>query len=93
MRTILAIILITPFLVCDPQAGVQSYVITGMGSTTITTPAQADGSIRYDMASVPAGTYAIQVQACNDLWGCSVSSPFGFVKPVLTAPVGLRLGR
>jgi hypothetical protein len=68
-----------PFLRCDPQAGVESYIISEEGQTDIITPAHDDGSIKYDLASVTEGTHLWNVKACN-VWGCSDSSPFGFTK-------------
>jgi hypothetical protein len=35
-----------PFLRCDPQAGVESYIISEEGQTDITTLAEDDGSIK-----------------------------------------------
>ena len=78
-----------PFLVCDPQAGVVGYEITGLGEP-VTFVAQADGSLKYDLASVNSGTYTLTVAACN-MWGCSSTAPFGFSKQVPSAPAGLRI--
>ena len=78
-----------PFLVCDPQAGVVGYEITGLGEP-VTFVAQADGSLKYDLASVNNGTYTLTVAACN-MWGCSSTAPFVFTKVIPTAPVGLKL--
>ena len=78
-----------PFLVCDPQAGVAGYEITGLGEP-VSFVAQADGSLKYDLASVPNGTYTLTVAACN-VWGCSSTAPFGFSKQVPSAPAGLRI--
>ena len=78
-----------PFLVCDPQAGVVGYEITGLGEP-VSFVAQADGSLKYDLASVPNGTYTLTVAACN-VWGCSSTAPFGFSKQTPSAPAGLRI--
>ena len=51
-----------PFLVCDSQAGVVGYEITGLGDK-ITFIAQQDGSLRYDLASIQSGTYNLTVAA------------------------------
>jgi len=55
-----------PFLVCDPQEGVTEYVLefTQLG-LEITVPAQADGSLRYDLAewTGPHGWYEGRVMA------------------------------
>lgn len=78
-----------PFLVTDPQSGVVGYEITGLGEP-VTFVAQADGSLKYDLASVNSGTYTLTVAACN-MWGCSSTAPFGFSKQAPSAPAGLRI--
>ena len=78
-----------PFLVCDPQAGVVGYEITGLGEP-VTFVAQPDGSLKYDLASLPNGSYSGSVAACN-MWGCSSTAPFGFSKQIPSAPAGLRI--
>lgn len=74
-----------PFLICDPQAGITHYKITGDAYWTGNIPAQPDGSIRSDLAGIVSGTYNIQLSACiNDtLWGeaCSAEVPFSFTRP------------
>ena len=52
--------------------------------------AQADGSLKYDLASVPNGTYTLTVAACN-MWGFSSTAPFSFSKQIPSAPAGLRI--
>ena len=79
-----------PFLVCDPQEGVIGYDITGLPGGTVSYIAQADGSIKYDLAAVQNGTYELTVAACN-IWGCGDSVPFAFTKQLPSAPAGLRL--
>ncbi len=78
-----------PFLVTDPQSGVVGYEITGLGEP-VTFVAQADGSLKYDLASVNSGTYTLTVAACN-MWGCSSTAPFSFSKQIPSAPAGLRI--
>ena len=79
-----------PFLVCDPQAGVVGYEITGLGDK-INFIAQQDGSLRYDLASIQSGTYNLTVAACN-MWGCSAATAADpFTKAVPSAPAGLRI--
>lgn len=89
-----------PFLVCDPQANVDYYVITGL-------PAPIDGSrvipdqtgtfgFRLDLGTLPVGgPYTVRAKACNTVWGCSAdSSPFVFSRPAqLGVPVGTRLSQ
>ena len=88
--------LCAPFLVCDPQATVGYYKITGDPYWTANVVAQVDGSIRSDLSTIPAGTHNIQVAACKTdvLWGesCSGTAPFTFSKPSPSnVPVNLRL--
>lgn len=77
-----------PYLICDPQTGVVGYTLAGI--TTESIAAQTDGSLKYDLSSIAAGTYNVQVSACN-VWGCSVAVPFVFTKALPTAPAGVRL--
>lgn len=97
MKTLLSIALIliattvfaTPFLISDPQSGVTSYQITGWSETNVT--AQADGSLRMDVADAVQGTtYNLTIAACN-VWGCSSTVPFAFGKQLPSAPSQLRL--
>ena len=79
----------SPFLICDPQVGVERYEITGWTPSTIT--AQADGSLRMDVASAVTGTtYTMAIAACN-VWGCSTTVPFVLQKQLPSAPSQLRL--
>ena len=78
-----------PFLVCDPQAGVVGYEITGLAAP-VSFVAQPDGSLKYDLSGIASGTYNLTVAACN-VWGCSSTAPFAFTKVIPTAPVGLKL--
>ena len=76
----------SPYLVCDPQSGVQTYQLSGP-SWVPTTPisAQADGSIRFDVASAVVGNNSLTVKACKSdpVWGsqCSSATPFSFLRP------------
>jgi hypothetical protein len=86
----------TPFIVCNPQAGVQFYKITGDPFWTANVTAQTDGSIKTDIAGISSGSHSINVAACitDTSFGevCSATAPFTFVKPAgPTAPVNLRL--
>ena len=73
----------SPFLVCDPQAGVTSYQLTGWTQATV--PAQPDGSIKMDVTTAAVGTTSLTVKACKDdaAWGvlCSEAVPFSLVRP------------
>lgn len=90
----------SPFLVCDQQTGVQTYVITGP-SWVPTTPisAQVDGSLKFDVAGAGSvvGTNSLTIKACKSdaVWGqvCSTAAPFSFTRPssTLLAPSSIRL--
>lgn len=103
MKTILAVILgclflsfavvapCAPFLVCDPQAGVTSYKLTGPAWVLIMVTAQPDGSIKMDVSTAIIGNNSLTVAACFDdpIWGelCSTPpTPFTFTRP---APAGV----
>jgi len=80
-----------PNLVCDPQAGVQHYVLTGPGWVPAQVPAQADGSIRMDVSPATVGVNSLTVKACRQdaVWGeqCSSAVPFSFTRPAPPAAV------
>lgn len=85
-----------PYLVCDPQEGVTSYNVTGQTFTDVIQPAQADGSIRMDVANAPNGDTALVINACKDdsTWGrlCSTTVPFTLSRPAPpSAPKAPRL--
>ena len=82
----------SPFLVCNPQAGVETYTITGDVFFTAAVTAQTDGSLRADLAGIAAGSHAVTIAACN-VWGCSSTVPFVFTKTVPNAPAGVSLGK
>jgi hypothetical protein len=83
-----------PYIVCDPQTGVQFYKITGW--TSPSEPAQTDGAIKLDVAAAPVGTTSLTFKACaaDPAWGevCSVATPFDLVRPGAPAkPVNIML--
>lgn len=88
------------FLVCDPYVaseGVDQFSISLDGAIAIIVPAEtlAGGTTRlkYDLASISAGTHNVSVKAIN-IWGESVASPFSFTKSVPSkAPSGIGLVR
>ena len=97
MKTLLSIIFVliattvfaSPFLVSDPQTGVTRYQLTGWGVTSV--DAQADGSLRMDVADAVQGTtYNLTIAACN-VWGCSTTVPFVLQKQLPVVPSQLRL--
>lgn len=82
--------LAAPFVVCDPQAGVTHYKLTGPAWVPATVPAQPDGSLKLDVAASVDGVNAITVAACiaagpqPDGWPverCSIFVPFSFTRP------------
>ena len=86
----------SPFLVCDPQAGVTHYKMTGASWVPVSVPAQEDGSLKMDVASASVGAASLTVRACvNDpVWGeaCSDAVPFGFTRPAAPSTMkGLKL--
>ena len=88
--------LCSPFLVCDPQATVTHYKITGDAFWTGNIPAQVDGSIRTELATIPVGVHNIAAVACRTdaIWGeaCSSSAPFSFTRPAAPiTPAGVKL--
>ncbi len=99
---VLAIVLLpmaalaAPFLVCDPQTGVDHYVSTGPPWVPTSVIAQADGSLKMDVSASTVGTNSLTVKACkNDaVWGelCSIAAPFVFTRPTSpTAPANTQL--
>ena len=83
----------SPFLVCDPLAGISYYAVTNLdGLSNPNVAAQADGSIKMDLAGLTAGTYTVAVQACDNLWGCSAPANFTFTKPAtISLPASIKL--
>lgn len=89
----------SPFIVCDPQAGVTSYTITGWTPTgfgTFQHVAEPNGSVKLNISDVPTGTNNMTFAACkNDLvWGvlCSEAIPFTFTRPSAPGiPAGIGL--
>jgi len=88
-----------PFLVCDPQANVDHYVITGLpvgldGSNVAPDSSGAYG-FKFDLAATPkASTNNLTVVACN-VWGdCSGSVPFVLLRPSQPLnPVNIRFSK
>jgi len=87
----------SPFIICDPQTGVQYYKVTGAGWVPVTNvTAQPDGSIKMDIAAATVGTSNLNFVACMTTteWGevCSTATPFSFTRPTSPAvPQNLRL--
>lgn len=80
----------SPFLVCDPQAEITQYELEINGTVTSGIVAEADGSIRHDLAGFEPGAYTFRAR-CADVsgWWSDWSIPFDGMKPA--APFGLRV--
>ena len=81
----------SPFLVCDPQTGIVFYKLTGPAWVPTVVTAQADGSIKMDVAAAAIGITSLTVSACttSPSWPderCSITVPFTFTRPA--NPVG-----
>ena len=74
-----------PFLVCDPQAGVTHYTLTGPAWVPVHPAAQVDGSLKIDVTAAGIGANALTVKACivDAIWGeaCSAAVNFSFIRP------------
>ena len=93
------ICLASPYLVCDPQPGVNWYEVSGLPSSIPASNVPIDSTGKYgfilDLASLPAGSYTVTAKACSEFWGCSPSSnPFTFTRPSqFTSPAGVKLAK
>jgi|SRR5271166_3811339 len=89
-----------PFLVCSPVAtGASgtptSYAVTGLGSTTINSPAVTitTGTVQLhlDLGSagqnLANGTYTVSATATNSAGTSAASSPFTFTLPLPSVPI------
>jgi hypothetical protein len=77
-----------PFLVCDPQPGVD-YILLVNG-VEVTSLAVED-RLYYDLQDVPIGANDISVRAYN-MWGESSPVPFSFARPAnVTDPANIRI--
>lgn len=81
-----------PFLVCDPQAGVTSYELEIDGAVVASNiSAEADGSVRYDMAGTANGSYNLRLR-CSNPWGVSEwSDPLAVIVQVCGPPENLSI--
>ena len=82
--------LASPFLVSDPATGVTYYKITGLPWIDVV-PAQADGSLKTDVALSPLGVNNVKVSACisDPTWGeaCSADVNFTYTRPAPPATI------
>ena len=77
-------------LVCDPAQGITSYRIEGLPGGAVEVPAQADGSLSYDVSNISAGDYPLSVYA-EEGGFMSKAAPFALDVPNIAAPVNLRI--
>jgi len=78
-----------PFLVCDPQPGVDGYALLANGGEV--NSVAVDGHLYYDLADVPVGNNDFSIRAYNK-WGESMPVPFQFTRPVgVVAPVNIKI--
>ena len=77
-----------PFLVCDPQENVDSYVLSVNGGEEVQTPYP----LHYDLGplNLSDGNNSLIVRAKN-VWGESASVPFDFTKGLSGSPQGVGL--
>lgn len=85
-----------PFIVCDPQATVTFYKVTGPAWVVSPVTAQADGSVKMDISASTVGTNSLTFAACKTdaTWGelCSPFVPFSFTRPASsTIPALIKL--
>ena len=80
----------SPYLVSDPAVGVTYYKITGLPWIDVV-PAQADGSLKTDVALSPLGVNNVKVSACisDPTWGeaCSADVGFTYTRPAQPATI------
>ena len=75
-----------PYLVCDEDASVDSYLVSMDSGSDIETPAP----LHFDLDGIDVGNHHIEVKAKN-LWGVSSPSPLDFSKQLPGSPSGLGL--
>lgn len=84
---------LVPYLVTDPMAGVEEWVVIDNGVSQRVT-AKADGSLEFPLLPLADGVHNITIAACN-MWGCN-STPTvipQFTKGVPGAAVNPRIIR
>jgi len=89
-----SLVFASPYLVCDPQAGVDTYTVYQDGTEIATkVVAQSDGSLKYDLKNIAPGSYEFNAKAC-DVWGCSSVSVNPIQSPAPSQPpTGLKMTR
>ena len=77
-----SIVQAAPFLVCDPQENITSYIVD-LDGVIIEEPALGlgDGTVRlyYDLGGIADGVHNCTVTAKN-VWGVAEPTPFSFSK-------------
>ena len=69
-------------LVTAPMAGVATYDVDVDGAVVQGVAAEADGSLKYDVDLLPAGTHTFKVKPIGQGgWPADWSDPFSAVKP------------
>lgn len=83
-----------PFLICDPQAGVDKFEVEvdGTSDTSPTEYTPEDMAfLKYDLDSLPDGEHSVRARSGN-VWGWSeYSVPFDFIKQLPGVPSGFGL--
>ena len=102
MKILLALIILlvfpvitqaAPFLICDPQVGINEYVVTYDGIEEIVSYNENHSSgsvILKDLAGITEGNHTIDVKAVN-VWGESATVNFPFSKILPTAVTGIAI--
>lgn len=91
------LIISAPFLVCDPQTGVDNYHVEITGPVTIQQDLNPDTNGIYGFVldleplGIPDGSYSVRANASN-MWGTSAwSTDYPFHKGATGTPVNIRL--
>ena len=99
-RFLLCLILLSPFLVCNPPVEpVDHYVITGLPAGIDGSSVQPDSTgvfgFKLDLAGVPkTSTSNLTVMACNQWGDCSATVPFVLSRPSQPAsPANVRFSK
>ena len=77
-----------PRLVCDPQEGVDYYLVTIDG--IVRRSDAVETRLDYDLDYLSIGNHVCAVQSCN-MWGESEAAPFEFTSVLPGVPSGIGL--
>lgn len=71
------------YLETQPQAGVDHYFVTGLGSF-VTNPiaAKTDGSLEVNLTTLPPGTYSTSIQACTFWDDCAAPGSLNITRQI-----------